>query len=414
MQPPEEMKPRRRRTNRARVLLGFGGLAVFLFFTSIRGLAGFWTDYLWFDSLSLSSVWASVLWAKIGLGLLFTAIFFVAIWISLFIADRLAPKVRPPGPEDELSRRWQQFTASRSILVRSVISLLFALLVGAGVSSQWQSWLFFTNRVDFGIVDQQFGIDVGFYVFERILRPLWVTTLLVSVAPGTEALVMDALNALLGSGPGLQSHYGWMLLYSLVILLLYDLLFFLIHYAEHKIPVLWAIHKVHHSAEVLTPLTRYREHFLEGPIYAIGAALSFGIAAGVFGWLFSDTIAQATLFNIGFFALLFGFNGSFRHYHVAFHYPRWLSKWLHSPVMHHTHHSYLEHHWDTNLAAVTSIWDRAFGTLYIPKKDEYTPWGLGPTSQGEYRSFWQNVSGPFRDWSAMIKGKSGSSAGLHE
>ena len=91
MQPPEEMKPRRRRTNRARVLLGFGGLAVFLFFTSIRGLAGFWTDYLWFDSLSLSSVWASVLWAKIGLGLLFTAIFFVAIWISLFIADRLAP-----------------------------------------------------------------------------------------------------------------------------------------------------------------------------------------------------------------------------------------------------------------------------------------------------------------------------------
>ena len=110
-----------------------------------------------------------------------------------------------------------------------------------------------------------------------------------------------------------------------------------------------------------------------------------------------------------------GFNGSFRHYHVAFHYPRWLSKWLHSPVMHHTHHSYLEHHWDTNLAAVTSIWDRLFGTLYIPEKDEYTPWGLGPASQGEYRSFWQNVSGPFRDWGAMIKGETdSSSAGLHE
>ena len=258
-------------------------------------------------------------------------------------------------------------------------------------------------------------VDVGLYVFERLLRPLWVTTLLVGIAPSTEALIMDTLNTLLGSGPGLHSHYGWMLLYSLVTLLLYDLLFFLIHYAEHKIPVLWAIHKVHHSAEVLTPLTRYREHFLEGPIYAIGAALSFGIAAGLFGWLFSDSIAQATLFNIGFFALLFGFNGSFRHYHVAFHYPRWLSKWLHSPVMHHTHHSYLEHHWDTNLAAVTSIWDRLFGTLYIPEKDEYTPWGLGPASQGEYRSFWQNVSGPFRDWGAMIKGETdSSSAGLHE
>jgi len=166
MRPPEEMKSRRRRTRRARVLLGFGALAVFLFFTSIRGLAGFWTDYLWFDSLALSSVWTSVLWAKIGLGLLFTAIFFVALWLNLFIADRLAPKVPLPGPEDELSRRWRQFIARRAVLIRSVISLLFALLVGAGVSSQWQSWLFFTNRVDFGIVDQQFGIDVGFYVFQ--------------------------------------------------------------------------------------------------------------------------------------------------------------------------------------------------------------------------------------------------------
>ena len=165
MRPSEQMKSRRR-TSKSRVLLGFGGLAIFLFFTSIRGLAGFWTDYLWFDSLALSSVWTSVLWAKIGLGLLFTAIFFIALWLNLFIADRLAPTVPLPGPEDELSRRWRQFIARRAILIRSVISLLFALLVGAGVSSQWQSWLFFRNRVDFGIVDQQFGIDVVFYVFQ--------------------------------------------------------------------------------------------------------------------------------------------------------------------------------------------------------------------------------------------------------
>ncbi len=68
-------------------------------------------------------------------------------------------------------------------------------------------------------------VDVGLYVFERCLRPLWVTTLLVGVAPGTETLVVDALNTVLGSGPGLHSHYGWMLLYSLVTLLLYDCCF---------------------------------------------------------------------------------------------------------------------------------------------------------------------------------------------
>ena len=246
-------------------------------------------------------------------------------------------------------------------------------------------------------------VDVALYIFERLLRPLWFTTFIIGISPGTELFVISFLENLFGSGPALNSNMGWMLLNSLVTLLLYDLVFFLIHYSEHKVPLLWAVHKIHHSAEVLTPLTRYREHFLEGPLYAAGAALSYGIAGGLFGWLCESGITQATLFNIGFFSLVFGFNGSFRHYHVAFHYPRWLSKWLHSPVMHHTHHSYLEKHHDTNLAAVTSIWDRLFGTLYIPERDEYTPWGLGPQTQDHYRSFWQNLVGPFRDWNDMLR-----------
>ena len=195
-------------------------------------------------------------------------------------------------------------------------------------------------------------VDVALYLFERLIRPFWVLPFVVAIAPVTEHNVMTALDNTLGTGPQLESSYAWMLLYSLVTLLLYDALFYLIHYVEHKTPALWAIHKIHHSAEVLTPLTRYREHVIEGPIYAIGAALAYGIAGGIFGWLFMDSIAQATLFNLGFFAVVFGFNGSFRHYHVAFHYPKWLSRWLHSPVMHHVHHSYLP-------STTTKIWPRS-------------------------------------------------------
>jgi sterol desaturase/sphingolipid hydroxylase (fatty acid hydroxylase superfamily) len=141
-----------------------------------------------------------------------------------------------------------------------------------------------------------------------------------------------------------------------------------------------------------------------GPIWATGAAIAYAIAGGIFAYLFDGGITQATIFNIGFFTVLFGFNGNFRHYHIQFHYPRWLSKWIQSPAMHHTHHSYLEKHWDTNFAAVTSIWDRMFGTIYIPEKDEYTPWGLGPNTQAEYRTFWQNTVAPFRDWYKMLSG----------
>lgn len=254
-------------------------------------------------------------------------------------------------------------------------------------------------------------VDIWLWVFERCLRPFWAVALLTTVGPATEQFIIGSLQTVAGESPVLQSNYGWMILYSLVILLSYDFMFFLIHYTMHKVPALWAIHKVHHSAEVLTPLTRSREHFLAGPIWATGAAISYGFSGGLFAYLFEGNITQATIFNLGFFSLLFGFNGSFRHYHVQFHYPRWLSYWLHSPVMHHTHHSYLEKHWDTNMAAITSIWDRMFGTLYIPEKDEYTPWGIGPKTQDQYRSFWQNTVGPFRDWYQMLTVKESPQAG---
>jgi sterol desaturase/sphingolipid hydroxylase (fatty acid hydroxylase superfamily) len=246
-------------------------------------------------------------------------------------------------------------------------------------------------------------VDIWLWIFERALRPAWALFLLGSLGPFVEKSVIGAMTAGLGAGPALEPNLAWMLLYSGVLLLGYDFTFFLLHYAEHKVPALWAIHKVHHSAEVLTPLTRYREHVLEGPLYSAAAAVGYAVPAAVFAWLFAGSIAEVTVLNIGIFTLLFGFNGAFRHYHVQFRYPRALEKWLQSPAMHHTHHSYLPEHRDTNLAVVTSVWDRMFGTLYIPEPDEHTPWGLGPGEQDGYRTFWQNVSGPFRDWHRMIR-----------
>lgn len=252
-------------------------------------------------------------------------------------------------------------------------------------------------------------VDLWLWITERALHPLLAVAFLATVAPATEQTMIAVLQAVFGDSPGLTINYAWMLLYSLVALLCYDFVFFLTHYVMHKVPALWAIHKVHHSAEVLTPLTRYREHFLAVPIWAAGGAFSYAFASGIFAYLFDGNITQATLLNVSVFALLFGFTGSFRHYHVQFHYPRWLSKWLHSPVMHHVHHSYLEKHWDMNFAAITSIWDRLFGTLYIPEKDEYTPWGLPPAKQIENSTYWHNMIGPFRDWyrqvKALVKGR---------
>lgn len=255
---------------------------------------------------------------------------------------------------------------------------------------------------------QSAKVDVGLWLTGRLLHPVLMVGFLTTIGPVTEQTMISAMQFAFGGSPNLDVNFAWMLLYSLFAFLCFDFVFFLTHYMMHKIPALWAIHKVHHSAEVLTPLTRYREHFIAVPIWAVGGAFSYGFAAGIFAYLFDGNITEVTVMNVGVFALVIGFTGSFRHYHVQFHYPRWLSKWVHSPVMHHVHHSYLEKHWDMNFAAFTSIWDRLFGTLYIPKKDEYTPWGLPPEKQAEFSSYQHNMIGPFRDWYRLLMAKVGN------
>ena len=159
--------PRRRLSlgSRGRVGLVILAVAFFVLLTSLRGIAGFYTDFLWFDSLDYASVFTGVLGARVALGVIFTGIFFILLYVNLLIADRLAPPLRSSGPEEEVLERYRELIGGRTALVRLVVSLLFAIIAGAGVSGQWNSWILFTNAQEFGIADPQFGEDIGFYVF---------------------------------------------------------------------------------------------------------------------------------------------------------------------------------------------------------------------------------------------------------
>lgn len=161
------LNPRRGRFRRnGRIIAVAVVAAVIIGLLSLRGLASFYTDYLWFEALDRASVWRQVLGAKIILTLIFGAVFFVLMWLNLFISDRSAPTHRPPGPEEELISKYHATIGGRYFLLRTVVSLLFALLAAAGVPSQWEEWLLFVNRKEFGVSDPQFGADVGFYVFQ--------------------------------------------------------------------------------------------------------------------------------------------------------------------------------------------------------------------------------------------------------
>ena len=141
-------------------------IVVIVVLASLRTLATFYTDYLWFGSVHLGAVWRRLFEVKLELFFGFAAIFAVLMWVNLAVVDRLAPGELALGPEDELVRRYQQRVAPRAVLVRTIVSVVIALIAATGALGQWRNYLLFMNGGSFGVSDPQFHKDVGFYVFD--------------------------------------------------------------------------------------------------------------------------------------------------------------------------------------------------------------------------------------------------------
>jgi uncharacterized protein len=167
---PQDL-PRRTRglSRRGRIWIVVAVVVIIVIFASLRTIATFFTDYLWFSSVNLGQEWRHLFVVKVGLFFTFAAIFFVLLWVNLWVVDRLAPGELALGPEDELVRRYQHRIAPRAVLVRSLVSVVVALIAASSAVGQWRNYLLFSNGVYFtgpNRSDPQFGKNIGFYLFK--------------------------------------------------------------------------------------------------------------------------------------------------------------------------------------------------------------------------------------------------------
>ncbi len=77
------------------------------------------------------------------------------------------------------------------------------------------------------------------------------------------------------------------------IFIAYELAYWVDHYLKHRVPLLWEFHKVHHTAEVLSPLTNFRVHPVDGVIFGNIVAVSMGTTHGVMTYLEFSTAGGA-------------------------------------------------------------------------------------------------------------------------
>ena len=176
----------------------------------------------------------------------------------------------------------------------------------------------------------------------------------------------------------LPAHVGTFL----AALLLMDLLYYGYHRASHTVPLLWALHQTHHSAEHLNLLASARLNWL-GP-WVIQPVLNLPLV--LLGFPRGIVVGVAAL------DLVFQF---FLHTE-AIGRLGWLEGWLNTPAAHRVHHARNPACLDRNFGGITVLWDRLLGT-WAEAPAESLEYGLTEGHQG-YNPVWLVFGGLVR-WS---------------
>ncbi len=219
-------------------------------------------------------------------------------------------------------------------------------------------------------------------------------------------LTIGGLTMLGGPPPATsEASFGVLALTTVVMLLALDFGYWLAHCMMHKSPVLWEFHKVHHSAEVMTPLTEWRQHPVEMVLFPNVYGLTNGVAFGTMVWLFGAGAQPFELWNLNIFMILYLMTvHHLRHSHIWMPAGGLLGHLLHSPGHHHVHHSAKEQHYDKNMGYFLSIWDWMFGTLVLPGNERIKEIGIGPEG-AEHNSVWATVWLPFVKAGRVLMGR---------
>lgn len=154
---------------------------------------------------------------------------------------------------------------------------------------------------------------------------------------------------------------------------------FYFHLRQHRSPFLWELHKVHHSAEVLTPVTVFRVHPIAELLKMQFVALCVGLPASAYLYLYGGPVSELRIAGINLLLFLWQtvLASNLAHSHVWVMYPRGIREIFYSPALHQIHHSAKPDHYGKNLGLAVTLWDRLAGTLYEPSETDRQDLVLG-------------------------------------
>jgi uncharacterized membrane protein (UPF0182 family) len=199
MRPPVGLPTMSKRAKRVLItLVGLAVLAILWF-----QFVGIYVDWLWFGEVGFREVFTTQAVSRIILFVIAAVLGGGAIFGALYMAYKSRPVFVPTNEVDPLAP-YRTIVTTRPKAFAFGIAGVVALICGLSAQSDWtvvQLWL---NGQDFGTVDPQFQLDVGFYVFTLPMIQLVLGWLFVIIAICfiAVAVVQYLFGGIRISGPG--------------------------------------------------------------------------------------------------------------------------------------------------------------------------------------------------------------------
>jgi sterol desaturase/sphingolipid hydroxylase (fatty acid hydroxylase superfamily) len=188
------------------------------------------------------------------------------------------------------------------------------------------------------------------------LRNLVLIAIGVAVSIVSSGLVSATVSWSEASSFGVLHRLSGRSLLSVVLgIFLVDLCLYTLHVSMHKFPLLWRIHRVHHSDAALDATSGLRAHPFELLYLLLMLALVLPLVGVSLG-----SYALYTALALPWFSL--------NHSNVKF--PAWcerVSLLMSTASWHRVHHSSYQPNTDSHYGCVFSLWDRLFGTAGKPR-----------------------------------------------
>jgi sterol desaturase/sphingolipid hydroxylase (fatty acid hydroxylase superfamily) len=197
---------------------------------------------------------------------------------------------------------------------------------------------------------------------------LWVTEQ--ARARGWGLLHLAALPSLASGVAAVVLMDGWMYAW---------------HRLNHRVPLLWRFHAVHHADAEMDATSGLRFHTGE---IALSSAARLAVLP-----LLGLSVGQVLLYETLLLPVILFHHSNVR---VPARLDRALRLVMVTPWMHWVHHSEWRPETDSNFSSVFSFWDRVFGSFRLRERPREIRLGLGLADEHAWRTLPGMLAMPFR------------------